>query len=80
MFPPSYTPAELAFSFRLYVYFRWHTFRRQPVASLRQLAASQLEAIHPEVHVLELTAFETEMALLASLQPGRRCFGNGPRG
>jgi REP element-mobilizing transposase RayT len=51
------------------VYFRWHTYRRQSVADLRHLKANQLEAIHPEIHVLELTTSETELVLLASLRP-----------
>jgi REP element-mobilizing transposase RayT len=67
MFLPAYTPDELAFSFRCYVYFRWHTYRRQSLPALKQLTPQQFEAAHPEIHILELTASETEIALLASL-------------
>src|SRR3972149_3959651 len=66
---PSYSLEESNFAYRCYVYFRWHTYRRRPVTTLKLLTPSQLEAIHPKVHILELTASETDMALLASLQP-----------
>ncbi len=69
MFLPAYTGDELSFSFRCYVYFRWHTYRRQSVTELQRLTAGQLEAIHPEIRVLELTTSETEVVLLASLRP-----------
>ena len=69
MFVPSDALDELAFAFRCYVYFRWHTHRRRPLAALERLAAGDLQAIHPEIHILELSASEAEIALLASLQP-----------
>ncbi len=69
MFLPAYTCDELSFAFRCYVYFRWHTYGRQSVAELGRLTATQLEAIHPEIHILELTTSATEVALLASLRP-----------
>jgi hypothetical protein len=69
MFLPAYTLEDLAFSFRCYVYFRWHTFRREPMAALKRLAPDQLQAIHPEIHILELTTSDTELALLVSLKP-----------
>jgi REP element-mobilizing transposase RayT len=69
MFLPLYTLEELSFSFRCYVYFRWHTYRRQSISALKQLAAHELEAVHPEVRVLELTASDNEMISLTSLRP-----------
>ena len=53
---------ELSFAYRLYVYFRWHTYRRRPVAELAQLTREQLDAVHPEIHVLELATEDLEMA------------------
>jgi REP element-mobilizing transposase RayT len=69
MLLPAYTRDELSFSFRCYVYFRWHSYRRQSVAELERLTANQLETTHPEIRVLELTTSETEVVLLASLRP-----------
>jgi REP element-mobilizing transposase RayT len=66
---PDYNLEELAFAFRCYVYFRWHTFYRQSIAELKRLTPEALQAIHPEIHVLELNATETEMGLLVSLPP-----------
>lgn len=69
MFLPTYTNDELAFSYRCYVYFRWHTFRNRRLPTLQHLTAAQLQAVHPEIHLLELNASETEIALMASIRP-----------
>lgn len=60
---------ELSFAYRLYVYFRWHTYRRRPLPELPQLTREQLQAVHPEIHVLELATEAPEIGLMASLQP-----------
>lgn len=69
MLLPPYSLDELSFAFRCYVYFRWHTYRCRSIAALKQLAASQIEEIHPEVRILEFTPSDTDVALLASLLP-----------
>jgi putative transposase len=69
MFLPRYVLDEIHFSFRCYVYFRWHTYRRRPMPALKRLTPGHLEAVHPDIHVLELNASDTDMALLASLRP-----------
>ena len=69
MFLPPYTLDELTFAFRCYVYYRWHTYRRRSLPVLRQLCTRLLEAEHPEIHVLELTASDIDIAVIASLRP-----------
>jgi REP element-mobilizing transposase RayT len=56
-------------SFRCYLYFRWDTYRRRPVPALEQLSGELLEAVHPEIHILEQTAPKQDVALMTSLQP-----------
>jgi REP element-mobilizing transposase RayT len=69
MYLEPYSLDELNFAFRCYVYFRWHTYRRCTMPALKQLSASALGAIHPEIQVLEFNTSEDEIALLAGLEP-----------
>jgi REP element-mobilizing transposase RayT len=69
MYLPLYNIDDLTFAFRCYVYFRWHTHRRRQLDLLTGITTSDVEAIHPEIHILELTSSNTEVAMLASLEP-----------
>lgn len=69
MLLPPYSIEELEFAYCYHVYLRWHTYRRRPVAHLHQLSAAELQALHPEIHLLELECSDVEIALLASLKP-----------
>ncbi len=71
MFLPTYALEGIAFAYRCYVYFRCHTYRREPIAALTQLTPECLQAIHPEIHILELTASDTVIALLRITRPCR---------
>ena len=69
MLLPPYLNEELTFAFCYHVYFRWHTHMRRPVAAMRALAAAELQAVHPEIHILQLESSDVEMSVLASLRP-----------
>jgi REP element-mobilizing transposase RayT len=60
---------ELSFAYRCYVYFRWHTYRRRSLAELDQLTCEQLQAVYPDIHLLELATADPEIGLMASLRP-----------
>jgi REP element-mobilizing transposase RayT len=64
-----YTLEELHFAYCCHVYFRWQTDQRKPHAVLRQIARDELEQERPDVHVLQVEASDTEMAILASIRP-----------
>jgi REP element-mobilizing transposase RayT len=64
-----YALDELNFAYRCYIYYRWHTYRSRPNPDVVKIGASQIETVHSDVHILELTSSETEMALMASIQP-----------
>jgi REP element-mobilizing transposase RayT len=64
-----YTLDELRFAYCCHVYYRWHTYYRRPLPTLRALTKEHLMAEHPEVHILNFDASDQELVLLASIRP-----------
>ena len=62
---------ELKFAWCYRVYYRWRTHRAGPQPALAQLDKATLDAmLQPyDIHVLEATASETDVKMLASLLP-----------
>ena len=62
---------ELKFAYCCQVYYRWHTHRRKPIRAFSTITSKQIEAERPQVHILnlEINSNDTELGLLASLQP-----------
>jgi len=71
MFLQPYEPHELRFAWCYRVYCRWQTRRTRPEPALAGLTAETLDAmLQPyDVRILECSASETDIRLLASLSP-----------
>lgn len=71
MFLQAYQLDELKFAWCYRVYYRWRTHRASPRPALASLDQATLDALLEPygIHVLEVTASETDVKLLASLPP-----------